>query len=70
MYDRPSMLTLLLRAFDEGMKERCNLFRRHSWESTAPFKRRCTHCGEEQWLFSKQYPAIGEAKYTWEKMSL
>lgn len=43
---------------------------KHRWEEFSDgFKRRCK-CGAEEWLFSKSYPAIGEAKYTWGDMTL
>lgn len=31
-------------------------------------KRRCAGCGREEWLFSKPFPRIGEAKYSWRRM--
>lgn len=31
-------------------------------------KRRCTRCAREEWVMSRPYPAIGEAKYYWRHM--
>jgi len=31
-------------------------------------KRFCKHCDEEQWLFVKRYPQVGEPKMTWQTM--
>ncbi len=48
-----------------------NFFKRnfhftHTWITDVdnPGKRRCW-CGEEEWLFSKPYPEVGEPKYFW-----
>jgi len=32
------------------------------------YKRKCTTCGKEQWLFENRYPDVGEAKYEWRDM--
>ena len=49
----------------------CTIFRDHKWHSEpgSPFKRKCTTCGAEEWLFENRYPAIGEPKYEWVDMT-
>jgi hypothetical protein len=32
------------------------------------FKRRCPRCDREEWMMSRPYPRVGEAKYFWEDM--
>jgi len=43
----------------------------HRWEYFCDrLKRKCKNgCGAEEWVFSKPYPMIGEAKYSWRDMS-
>ena len=50
----------------------CKIFRDHKWHSEpgSPFKRKCTTCGAEEWLFENRYPAIGEPKYEWVDMTM
>ena len=31
-------------------------------------KRHCARCRREEWLMSRPYPRIGEAKYYWKHM--
>jgi hypothetical protein len=66
-----SLLLLLHRkALGQWLDSRCKLFRAHSWDAFSYGKRRCVHCGEEQWLMKKQFPKIGEAGLTWVSMRL
>lgn len=32
------------------------------------FKRACDRCGREEWVMSRPYPLIGEAKHYWHHM--
>lgn len=43
---------------------------RHRWVCFSDrLKRRCARCGREQWVMSRRFPRIGEAKYFWEDMN-
>lgn len=39
----------------------------HDWDIQGS-KRFCKLCGEEQWLFVKRYPSVGEPAMTWQTM--
>ncbi len=41
----------------------------HRWRVFCDgFKRECRMCGREDWVMSRPYPLIGQAKYYWERM--
>ncbi len=44
---------------------------KHNWivDEDNSMKRRC-QCGEEEWVFSNPYPAIGVPKYEWKSTTL
>lgn len=46
----------------------CRL-RGHKFKTFADgFKRQCTRCAREEWVMSRPYPMIGEAKHFWQHM--
>jgi len=41
---------------------------KHTFEKLSFGKRRCTKCGEEQWLMLKSFPMPGEPASSWKTM--
>ena len=65
-----SLLLIFRKTLAEWMTERCNLFRAHEWDAFSYGKRRCVHCGEEQWLMRSTVTRIGQPSLMWRSMRL